>query len=540
MESPYRGHLETVLGRVLSRDWDLLYPEERAQLRAYDALSCDARGLLVRLLMRKGPWFRLDDLDYPEVADRAAARSELIAQGWCGEDADAVALAELLTREDLARWLACFGRKTPGTARRETLVNVFIEVLADPERRAQVHVALRPLMRLHGDLWELVFLLFFGTFEQDLAAFIRTDIGQLRFEACPLDPSARRFEAREDAEFLRTIRGLRDGLVAGAVSLEDATARALSMEDRPGVRYQHRFSRLLNALGQAWERRGDWAQAGACYGRSALPPARERILRIQAKQGDMEGACVQAVLLVEAPLDASESTFAEAFLRRHARKTPVAAAWALAHPADESLPERHLVLSRPAVGSVEEAALAAAKAMGWQGFFAENLLWNALFGLGLWEALFAPLPGAFIHPFQSAPLDVDSPAFYAAREALIQHRLAVLRQDPALILRSAEAKWGIANAFVNWKHLTPDMLEAVVAHLPADALCAVLETQARHPRAFQSGFPDLFLFRQGACALWEVKGPGDTLRPEQRRWLRGFRSLGVDAQVVWVAWSGES
>ena len=48
------------------------------------------------------------------------------------------------------------------------------------------------------------------------------------------------------------------------------------------------------------------------------------------------------------------------------------------------------------------------------------------------------------------------------------------------------------------------------------------------------------LFRQAPCqcALWEVKGPGDALRPEQERWLNHFRREGVDARVVWVKYEG--
>lgn len=535
MEPPYRGYLETVLERVRRRDADLLHPEEQARLGAYDALGPDARRLLVRLLMRKGPWFRLDDLDYPEVGEREAARAELIGRGWCGQGADAEALASLLTREELANWLATFGLPAPRAARREVLATAFREALEEPAHWEAVATALRPVVRLHDDLWELVFLLFFGTFDQDLSLFIRTEIGQLRFEAYALEPGARRFEARADVDFLRTLRGLREGLETGVIPLEEATALVHSMEARPGVRAQRRFSRLLNDLGRAWERLGDPARALACYGRSLLPPARERMVRLQAGHLDLEAACRQAVALAEAPLDASEATFAAAFLRRQARKVADARAWSEAHPA-EPLPERRRVLEKVEGGTVEDAALAAARGEGWDGFFAENLLWHGLFGYAFWEELFAPVPGAFIHPFQGAPLDADGPAFFEARREAIQGKLERLRQEPCLILATADAKAGLANTFVNPRHLTRAMLEAAVAHLPPEALCGALEALARNPRAFGSGFPDLFLHRPGACALWEVKGPGDTLRPEQDRWLRAFRGWGLDVAVVRVAW----
>ena len=45
------------------------------------------------------------------------------------------------------------------------------------------------------------------------------------------------------------------------------------------------------------------------------------------------------------------------------------------------------------------------------------------------------------------------------------------------------------------------------------------------------GFPDLFLVRDRPVAI-EVKGDGDSLRPEQREWLDAMRLAGVEAHVI--------
>ena len=44
------------------------------------------------------------------------------------------------------------------------------------------------------------------------------------------------------------------------------------------------------------------------------------------------------------------------------------------------------------------------------------------------------------------------------------------------------------------------------------------------------GFPDLVLVRDRLIAV-EVKGDGDSLRPDQRRWLAAMRLAGVEAHV---------
>ena len=149
------------------------------------------------------------------------------------------------------------------------------------------------------------------------------------------------------------------------------------------------------------------------------------------------------------------------------------------------------------------------------------------------------MPGAFQHRFQSAPADLGSPDFHAQRGAALADKLERLAVPGALAmtLRSVAArKRGVANVFVNWRGLPADLLEAALDCLPPSVILSVLGAMAPNPTAFRSGFPDLFLFRpaERQSALWEVKGPGDALRPEQERWLHHFRREGVDARVVWV------
>jgi VRR-NUC domain len=45
------------------------------------------------------------------------------------------------------------------------------------------------------------------------------------------------------------------------------------------------------------------------------------------------------------------------------------------------------------------------------------------------------------------------------------------------------------------------------------------------------GFPDLILVRERVIAV-EIKGDGDSLKPEQEKWLTAFRIAGIEA-FVW-------
>jgi VRR-NUC domain len=188
---------------------------------------------------------------------------------------------------------------------------------------------------------------------------------------------------------------------------------------------------------------------------------------------------------------------------------------------------------------VEMAALDAARQEGWDGFFAENHLWRALFGLVFWEDIFAAVPGAFQHRFQSAPLDVGGAGFFEKRQARIEQRLEELASCRSLadhVLAIADRKWGVANAFVSWRHLERSHLLEALSRIEPEVLGEVLRIMVRNPVAFDSGFPDLFLFRPNSAEwkLWEVKGPRDSLRPEQEWWIQSFLRWGTRAQVARV------
>ena len=535
----YLHNFQTVLQDVGGRYGDLLHPEERARIDRFLRLPEGARRLYVRMLTRQGPWFRCDRFHYPEITDVPGAVAALLENGF-GLDGGHALPAEriaLLRKEEIMEALAALGEPLTRGMRREELA---LRLAGHAE--APRCLAAWALVSPDGLPWvRLLFFLFFGNGERDLTDFVLADLGQVRYEDYRVDPAERLFRTRPDVDFLLTLEDLRETFEAGQ-DLPGLTALLRRMEPNPGVRQQRRFHRLLNDVGQAWERRGEPAEALACYALSERPPARERTARILAAQARIAEASALAAGMAAEPRDVGEARFARTFLKRLAGRDALAAAWCALHPEPEPVPELRLSVPRHPSGSVEAAALEAARQQGWDGFFTENTLWNALFGLAFWDELFAPVPGAFQHRLQSAPADLGSPEFHARRSSAIAARLerlaapgALLRELPAL----AERKRGIANAFVNWRGLSAECLEAALACLPPAAILAVLRTMAPNPTAFRSGFPDLFLYRRATCqsALWEVKGPGDALRPEQERWLSLFHGEGLDARVVWVKYA---
>jgi hypothetical protein len=536
----YLDNFQAVLQDVAARYGDLLHPEERARLDAFQQLPEGAQRLYVRMLTREGPWFRPEKLDYPDIPDGPGALAALLEHGFClGPDqAGPEALVSLLRKEELAAWLRTFSVPFARGLPRAALAQALLDGVEGSRLQAALGASLHPTAPAGLDWVRLLFFLFFGQGDQDLTAFILADLGRVRYEAYAIDPGNRLFATRQDVDFLLTLHTLREAFEADpAAALAPTTALLLHMEPHPGVRQQRRFHRLLNAVGREWERRGDPAAALACYALSERTPARERTVRLLTASQRLPEAAALAETMATRPLDVAEARFAGQCLRRLARQVPEAALWAAGHPQPAPVPERRLALPRHPSGSVEQAALEAARAEGWEGFFTENTLWNALFGLAFWEQLFAPVPGAFQHRLQNAPADLASPLFHERRAPALEARLRELAEPGALLrelTRTAQVKQGLANAFVNWRALDPAHLAAALEQVPASVTLGVLRVMIPNPTAFRSGFPDLFLYRPGAVLLWEVKGPGDALRPEQEWWLHHFNGSGLGAQVAWV------
>ena len=202
--------------------------------------------------------------------------------------------------------------------------------------------------------------------------------------------------------------------------------------------------------------------------------------------------------------------------------------------------ESQVLTARPNV-RVEVAVAEALSDDSAQAFWVENGLFPSLFGLLFWDALFAPCPGAFFHPFQSAPADLYSSDFESNRQTLIDQAFASLVDGRyrTQMSQRAEHRRGIQNRLVNWSVLTPPLLELALDCLPADDLAVIFRRLLDDIKRHRSGFPDLIVFDTAARSyrLVEVKGPGDVLQDHQRAWLGFFGQHRIDATVVNVSWA---
>ncbi|WP_181454309.1 VRR-NUC domain-containing protein [Halomonas sp. SL1] len=537
----YLANFQCVLDWVAARHADLLSEPERAFLADFPALPRASRALLVRMVMRKGEHFRVSRLAYDEIGDTEAALGPLIEAGWVDAD-PMLGLDELFRQLRLAELRRAFADEIaaaglPKNVAKGTLQAAMAERGLEPRRlrdwwpAAPDRVVRFTLMALCDRLR----LMFFGNLRQDWAEFVLAELGLQRFESVPFGPESRAFQRRDEVDAYLALHRLRE-------RLDDGECPVALAAEVPGVPdnawLATRRARLLLKLGREAERRGEAEAALDGYAAAGLGEARVRRLRLLERRGEF--ALAHRLIEAAEPVDEAERQALSRLRPRLCRKLGLPAPAREIEPAPERL---DLVLA-PSPGGVERAVAEYLATPEAPVHFVENTLITGLFGLLCWEAIFAPLPGAFFHPFHSGPADLNREDFVTRRRARFDACLAELddgRHRETVRTRFGE-KRGLASPFVHWGALDEALLERALAAIPPAHLRALFERLLDDPRANRAGLPDLIQFFPDAAPdepgyrLIEVKGPGDRLQDNQRRWLAFFHAHDIPVAVCHVRW----
>lgn len=195
--------------------------------------------------------------------------------------------------------------------------------------------------------------------------------------------------------------------------------------------------------------------------------------------------------------------------------------------------------------TVEQLALqhyASQEGGGWQGMHSEGGIWATLFGLLVWDVLFSPVEDVFRSPLQTAPLDLDTDAFYPARRDGIEVTLADIAGGgaPAALAASWESHRGCMCRGVSWDRWELAELQLIAECVGGPGLAAVCRLLAQDHGGWGGGMPDLLLWHpeRRVAKLSEVKGPRDRLSDQQRAWIAALSEAGVAVEVLKVVEPG--
>lgn len=523
----YWKNFQLIMQWVTKYHDNLISPSLAVALEDYDKLSSNAQKLWLRLYSRKGHHFRSDRLNYPEI-DVSSAINELAAHHWltfANSSSQSEWLPQLLKPEllVLAKTLQL---PAPRAANKRALLDLLITRDIEPP--------ITILQLEKKELFSQLALLFFGNSRQQLSEFVVTALGHRSYEDYKIRPRGvfRNFDDFQLVLKLEQWRKQYKELESPELRVE--FARQLPLKKLATSIPKHhtgKFSRFLNNIGRDAERAEDTDFALQVYALSQRSPSRERRVRLFKKMGDPERARQLLQQMQTQPWDEPELAIANQLQARWFKAVDKSGLGIVPKS------QKSLVF---APRKVEQAVLNEYSKNGWKGEHCENLIPQILFGLCFWDIIFADIDGAFVHPFQRGPRDLTSQEFYQNRKTLIDERIDQVRTSSEQVLgtirRTADEKQGINNPFIPWKLELTDCAIEWFSYLPGEVWAQVFMRIAFDVKNNRSGFPDLWLQQDNGerVLLVEVKGPGDTVRANQSRWLNYLQALGVPLELVTV------
>lgn len=506
---------------------DLLSEDEHQWLSAFKSLSKPAQCLLVRLYSRKGCWFRSDKLNYQEIENIQSALDELATHGFVSLSPDLTIqelAANLLTKPEIVTIYP----EHPKSLKKEALVACL------SEERFELFEALDfTVIKLNSaHMIDVLLTLFFANTHQDLSQFVLDDLGLHQFEQYQLSKARRFFESREQIDRLIELSQL-SNLYWQCDRKQKANLDILieAMPEQVEHRYVDRKrEHMINDIARDYERINELEIAIALFETTTLTPSRERRARIYDKleQNDLFGDVVTEMLTH--PIDVSEFEVAQKLEQRVKRKQGLKVPRATKPKCNEYHIELDLSQQR-----VELATKTHLESLGWTVFYSENTLLNSLLGLTLWDAIFAPIEGAFINAYQHRPLDLYHAEFADKRKQLIEKALEQVQQgNTQALFDKYRDKVGISNPFVSWAYVNEELISLALKHIPNELLVELFNVQLSDLKLYRNGMPDLIAFKDGKFEWIEVKGPGDKLQDNQWRWIKEFNRLNVPFSVCYV------
>jgi len=534
----YLRNFQQAIAWVVGRNHDLLSGPERQFAAQLNALSMPAQALLARLSMRRGVLFRRSKIRYPEIEPLEAALDALVDIGWL-DARPSVNLQELFSLATRAELAQRFGDRM-GRLTKQAAYEALIESHAGEQSFQEWLRTDEPVY--HASIAPMVLqfrLLHFGNFYQEWHEYTLADLQIFKYERVPLDPASRPFESREDIELFYALYGCYEAM-SEAAELQELIALLPKPPARQGW-LRRRWDRLRYQLGEEAERQEDFEAALAMYRDNAQPDARVREIRLlECLNRDEQALQTAHALLKESASELLVQRVSRIVTRLQRRqgakpsKRIPQVTWATSQVELSFDPDKCVETRIQEYLSTAEAPV----------FYVENSLLCSLFGLLCWDAIFQPIRGAFFHPFQSAPADLDCPEFVSRRRQAFDaclHRLES-GEHVDIILRTFAQKYGTSAPFVHWLALDERTLQLALQCIPAKHLRLYFARMLDDLSENTSGFSDLvqFFVETRTYKFIEVKGPGDRVQDNQRRWLQFCAHHRLPVEVCHVSWSEQS
>ncbi len=496
----------------------------------YRSLTTDAQCLFIRMLNRKGEFFRLDKLQYPEIEIYGQSLDELSSLGFITlDDIHYPEVFGLFTKSELH---SVFPEIGINQMYKDEALEYLAET-AEPDHYQTLSAQWQIIRLLKQEQVNYLKFLFFGNNYGMMTEFVIRDVGNVKLENLEKHQFTSWFDSREEAVAAFELANLSSTLRLATEALlpEEVQALTSAIDWKKYLQFprsKKSADRLLLKIGEYFEKAGLQESALPYYRLSEKHPARERCIRILEKTDRLEEAREMAKKASEKPLNATELLFVNDFLA----KKSVRNYRSTTHRIKQS-PEIS-VSPNPSI-HVEQLACEHFINEGYEALHSENYLWRGLFGLVFWDVIFDEKQESFHHPLQRQPSDLFDMHFFLKREEQLQtirKKLKTRKQLLSVVTNKYQEKEDIANPLVGWHESLLPSLEEAIARLPLNGMFNVLFEMAKNVKDNSAGFPDLFIWKDKEYHFYEIKSPNDHLSAQQLFWIDFMQSNKIKAEIL--------
>lgn len=531
----YQDYFNYLVDFIEKNSSHCLGDEDKLFIQSYRNLTDNAQCLFIRMLNRRGEFFRLDKLQYEEIQDYDASLDLLSTEGFITIDDIAYPeIFRLFTKAELSK---VFPERNYQTMYKDEILSTLIEDDAkeDYMTLAEQTTLIRLLKQEQVDYLKF---LFFGHNYGMMTEFVIRDIGNVKLENLDKHEFTPWFDSQNEAaaafelsKLSRVFRLATEELLPEEISALMAPIDWHSFLQYPGAK--RTGDKLMLKMGEYFERATLFDEALHYFSLSQRHPARERRIRLLEKKNNMTDAREIAEAIIDNPYNAAEHLFAKDFLAKKSIRNYRTTTARIKESPEIS------IIHNPGI-NVETMTCEHFTDQGYDAYHTENYLWRGLFGLTFWDLLFDETHASFHHPLQRQPSDLYNEEFYLKRENQLNHLLEELKTKQRLkkhIQGKYQQKEGIANPMIGWHESLLPTVEAAIKHLPLKGLFSVLLQMAKNVRYNSAGFPDLFIWKGKEYHFYEIKSPNDHLSAQQLFWIDFMKENGIKADILRVQYN---
>ncbi|MBC2600981.1 exonuclease domain-containing protein [Puniceicoccus vermicola] len=530
----YRDHFLEMLAFLEMHCSPLMEEEHRAFIREFRSMEGRTQAVLVRMVNRKGEFFRIRSLNYEEIGDPSEALRDLMERGWARPvfKRDLPELLHRLTKEELVGMMDSVG--LPLRGRRSKAKAQLVDICLNEGEVESLYSACAPeewVALVRPECTGFLLFLYFGFQAEDLTVFTMRDLGILKKStgALRIEPAFPDLESARNGYFYAR---LRDRMKQGQRSVWLQMVSEVShWPRRESGEDELLFDRAVTRLGRSLESVGEVDAALVVYGRTDSYPAIERLCRLQYSAGETETVRMRLERVIADPPCDEAQIFAEDFYARKFGCRRVGALTSLLREAPV------IEIDESFRGQVESGVAEYFTSRDMPAYWTENGFWRGLFGVVFREELFGPEGAGVPNEFVRVPICLRDGSFYPRFEEAIERKLATLEAGQFSMGPGSEERedsLGSETSFKGWGG--HEKVREFLRKAPGEAVAAILRRMARDFQAHSSGFPDLLVFESDGVKAVEVKAEGDSIRRNQLAQFRRLQEVGFPVEVVRVRW----